>query len=226
VFRLPHDLLYFGNVPNVSLATTVFLKLAIAVLVTFLLGLAALASVIQVRRETVVYIEKKKSVENSVESQIGNNQEDSFDVDTIKKAIEVNGGEAVQQGLNAICEAVQAGQGAVFVSRIDKGKRVVELSHGYALVIAETPPQFEFGEGLVGQVAASVKSVYIDEVPEGYITIVSGLGTSSPRFLFLVPLANGKELKGVLEIATFQPLSEIKRKGIEEAAASLAQRIQ
>jgi methyl-accepting chemotaxis protein len=74
-------------------------------------------------------------------------------------------------------------------------------------------------------VAASGKSVYIDEVPEGYINIISGLGTSSPRYLLITPLTKGGDVKGVLEVATFQPLTERKRKQLEEMASMLAQRL-
>ena len=60
----------------------------------------------------------------------------------------------------------------------------VELKAGYALSIGEsTVIKYEFGEGLIGQSAASGNTLYVDDVPEGYIKIVSGLGSASPKYL-------------------------------------------
>ncbi len=225
IFTLPSDLLVYGSVANVSLATGVFIKLGVSVILTFLVGMAAVGIAIQVKKETIVYIEKKKKITENVDGTASNaTNSELLDLDQFKKSI-ANEPEFLQKGLNQLCESVQAGQGAIYLVQTEGGKKEVELKNGYALAVAETPPRFEFGEGLVGQVAASSKSVYIDEVPEGYINIISGLGTSSPRYLLIAPLTKGGEIKGVLEVATFQPIPERKRKQLEEMASVLAQRL-
>jgi hypothetical protein len=107
-----------------------------------------------------------------------------------------------------------------------EGKRILEVKYGFALTLAESQSiKFEFGEGLIGQAALSGQNLYLDEIPEGYIKIVSGLGTSSPRYLLIVPLKKENEVKGVIEIATFAPLKENTRKQVDEMAQILAGKI-
>ena len=64
---------------------------------------------------------------------------------------------------------------------------------GYALSIGEsTVIKYEIGEGLIGQSAASGNTLYVDDVPDGYIKIVSGLGSASPQHLLIVPVKKNK----------------------------------
>jgi len=226
LYSLPHDLVYQGNVANVSLATWVFIKLSTVIIATFLVGIIALGIAIQLKKETIVYVEKKKE-EDIQSNTITSDQVETLDLEEFSNSITVGtSASALQEGLNKICDFVQAGQGGLYVHQNSEGKREVELTYGFALAVAETAaPRFEFGEGLVGQVAASGNSVYIDEIPEGYITIISGLGTSSPRYLLILPMKQDGALKGVLEVATFQPVNEIKRKQVEEMASVLSKRL-
>jgi methyl-accepting chemotaxis protein len=102
----------------------------------------------------------------------------------------------------------------------------VELQRGYALAIGEsTIISYEFGEGLIGQAAAGGRSLYVDDVPEGYIKIVSGLGSASPKYLLIVPVKNEANVIGVIEIASFTPISEDQRKFTEESAQLIAEKI-
>jgi hypothetical protein len=53
-------------------------------------------------------------------------------------------------------------------------------------------------------VAKDKKILFIDEVPEGYIKIVSGLGSSSPRYMGVIPIIHNDETIALLEISTFE----------------------
>jgi len=68
--------------------------------------------------------------------------------------------------------------------------------------------EYKFGESLIGRVAKDAQSLYIDKLPEGYIIIFSGLGSSSPAHLAIIPIMHNEEIKGVLEIALFKPISK------------------
>jgi methyl-accepting chemotaxis protein len=108
----------------------------------------------------------------------------------------------------------------------EDGKRFAELKSGYALNLAESSViRFEFGEGLIGQAAASGNTLYVDDVPEGYIKIVSGLGSASPKFLLITALKKTGQVQGILEIASFSPINEDQRKFVEEAAQLIADKI-
>ena len=126
--------------------------------------------------------------------------------------------EKLQQGLNELCNQLNAGQGALYLA--NSKEKSLEMKSGFAVVLAEGEenPSFNWGEGLIGQVAASGKSLYLDELPEGYASrIESGLGSALPKFLFLLPIKKENEIIGVIEVATFTNLSEALRKQAQEA---------
>jgi methyl-accepting chemotaxis protein len=228
LFTLPHNLVMEGGLPTLELAWPVLINLFVSVGLTFILGIAAVHTALQSGNETVVYVEKKKEDQATAvqgDERVGGGLSD---LSSFRNGLQQAKGEneILQQGLNSLCQQVQAGQGALYQLKTGNGKKMVELKYGFALNVGETSvPRFEWGEGLIGQVAANGKTLYLDEVPEGYITIVSGLGTASPRYLLIVPMKKGEEVKGVLEIATFSPVHDAQRGRIEEMVQVLAEKI-
>ncbi|HMI68275.1 MAG TPA: GAF domain-containing protein [Cyclobacteriaceae bacterium] len=228
LFTLPHNLVMKGGLPTLELAWPVLINLFVSVGLTFILGIAAVNNAMQSGKETVVYLEKKKEDHVTAGKSDDGVAGELSDVSAFRAGLQQTKGEreSLQQGLNTLCQLLQAGQGAIYQLKTTGGKKIVELKYGFALTLGETSaPQFEWGEGLIGQAAASGKSLYVDEVPEGYITIVSGLGTASPRYLLIVPIKKGDEVRGVLEIATFSPLHEGQRGRLEEMVQVLAEKI-
>ncbi|MEK5182523.1 CHASE3 domain-containing protein [Paenibacillus odorifer] len=71
---------------------------------------------------------------------------------------------------------------------------------------------FYIGEGLVGQCAKEARVMQIQDLPEDYISIESGLGVSSPKSLLLLPISFSGEVVAVVEIAAFAPLTEFQIK--------------
>ena len=131
-----------------------------------------------------------------------------------------------QKFLQVICDQLSAGQGAYYEAFEAESIRKVRLSAGYALAVGESSEVvYDFGEGLVGQSAAEARTLYVDDIPEGYIKIVSGLGTASPRYLLIVPVVRGREVKGVVEIASFSAITDDERKYVEQAAALLIEKM-
>jgi len=59
---------------------------------------------------------------------------------------------------------------------------------------------FEGTESLVGQAAFSNRMIQLDNIPDNYIKIHSGLGNSTPRNLVLLPISNNGNVNGVLEL--------------------------
>jgi len=64
---------------------------------------------------------------------------------------------------------------------------------------------FEAGEGISGQVAKDKKMLNIRNVPEGYITVLSGLGKSNPQHLLVLPILKNAETEIIIELASFIP---------------------
>jgi putative methionine-R-sulfoxide reductase with GAF domain len=204
-----------------------FLKIYLVTGSTFLIGLSTVVSALRYKKEIVVFRDKiidKEDIRKEAAEQAGKT---TISLDVIHNCLSLSDKkQALTDSVKTICKQLDAGQGALYLATEENGKRIVELYAGYALHIGEsTILKFEFGEGLVGQVASSGTTLYVDEVPEGYITILSGLGSTSPRYLLLVPVASNDRLAAVLEIATFHKVTEDQRKFVEEAAQLMTEKI-
>lgn len=107
--------------------------------------------------------------------------------------------------ISNIVKYVNANQGAIYVLNDDDEKNpFLEMVSAYAYNRKKFIDEgFSLGEGLVGQAAIEKDTIYIDEIPEDYSTISSGLGEAKPRCLLIVPIIYNENLYGVLEFGSF-----------------------
>lgn len=204
-----------------------FLKVYLIIGGTFLIGLLTLVSSLRYKKEIVVFRDKlidKEEIKREAAEQAGRT---TISLDTVKTCLDETEAKAALSGaLQMICKQLEAGQGALYKASDDNGKRMVELYAGYALNMGEsTVLKYEFGEGLIGQVASSGSTLYVDEVPSGYITVLSGLGNASPRYIIIVPVKTKERVLGVIEIATFRRATDDQRKFVEESAQLMTEKI-
>ena len=68
----------------------------------------------------------------------------------------------------------------------------------------QEPGDFELGSALTGQTAKNQKVLRLTKIPENYITIFSGLGSSSPNSLMLAPAVHEGKTIGLIELAAFK----------------------
>ncbi|MEX0980627.1 MAG: PAS domain-containing protein [Bacteroidales bacterium] len=114
-------------------------------------------------------------------------------------------------------------QGGFFVISEQKGKRTLEMIACHAYDRNKFPDQtINWGEGLIGAVAIEKKSYYTDKIPDGYLTITSGLGRAGPRHLLIVPLVLNDEVFGVFELASFNKFEEHHIQLVERVAENTA----
>jgi methyl-accepting chemotaxis protein len=222
IYSLPHDLRLADGYQSS------FIPVYTGIAITFLVGGLTIWYALQYKNEVIVF--RDKQLENSIASSNGSDtsSQTTISLESVKSNLKEakNEKDILQSGLHAVCKQLDAGQGALYIASEKESKRIIELKSGYALSLAEsTVLSFEFGEGLVGQSAAGKKTLYVDEVPEGYIKIISGLGSASPKTLLLVPMYHNEKVLGVMEIAAFTPFSEDQRKFVEESAQLIANRI-
>ena len=194
----------------------------ITVAVTFILGALAVYLAFKNKKELIVY--KEKSAEQIQADAAAEAQRDTISLESVKNGIndKNNSKELFQEFMLTVCKQLKAGQGALYLITDNK----IKLTSGYALHVGENNTvEFELGEGLIGQAATEGRALYVDDIPEGYIKIVSGLGSASPRYLLIVPVKDQETVVGVIEIASFTDFKDEQKKFVEQAVELLASKI-
>lgn len=131
---------------------------------------------------------------------------------------------------NLISELVQyldANQGGVFVlNNDDLSDQYLDLAGCYAWDRVKFLEQHvREGDGLVGQVWQERQTLYITDVPDDYVKIVSGLGTANPKCILIVPMIVNGEIFGVIEVASFTEFQEHQISFVEKVAETTASTI-
>ncbi len=82
--------------------------------------------------------------------------------------------------------------------------------------------RIEWGEGLIGTCALERKTIALKNVPENYVSVTSGLGKATPKFLLIVPMIFNDDIHGVIEFASFNTFEKYQIDFIEKIAESTA----
>lgn len=124
--------------------------------------------------------------------------------------------------LRKLISYLEANQGGIFLINESEGKPFVALVASYAYNKKKyQEKQFGLHEGLIGQCIKENAPLYLEEIPEGYVQITSGLGEAQPKALLIVPIKTNEKVLGAVEVASFQSFlpNEI------QLAATLAERL-
>ena len=121
---------------------------------------------------------------------------------------------------------IGANQGGIFLINDDAENPELELKACYAYERRKyNQKSVSTKEGLLGACFMERASIYMTDVPLGYINITSGLGDDTPRALILAPLKVNDEIYGVMEIAGFKEFEPHVRDFVEKEAESIASTI-
>ena len=119
---------------------------------------------------------------------------------------------------------LNANQGAIFF--VDKDKNNTPILSQRATYAYEKRKQLlsrvEFGESLVGRCAKEKEIIYLENVPEGYTYITSGLGEETPKVLILSPMYIEDRVFGVIEIASFRTIEDYQIEFIKDVSERIA----
>jgi signal transduction histidine kinase/CheY-like chemotaxis protein/HAMP domain-containing protein len=115
-----------------------------------------------------------------------------------------------------------AQHGTFFLTEDHNGERRLRLIAGYGLrADKDAPIQYRIGQSLIGQVAKSKRPIVVDEIPQGYIKISSGLGEAHPANLAIMPVLFEDQVLGVVELASFTKFTPIQLAFLEQLAETL-----
>ncbi|MET9652388.1 HAMP domain-containing protein [Streptomyces sp. JL2001] len=119
--------------------------------------------------------------------------------------------------------AMPTGPGAGGAEPVGPGEGPYELrmrgSYGYSS--GSMPTSFRPGETLIGTAAEEKRTIQVN-VPPGYLKISSGLGEAAPAHVIVLPVLFEGKVLGVIELASFQPFTQIQRDFLNQLAELIA----
>nr|WP_306328140.1 HAMP domain-containing protein [Streptomyces venezuelae] len=136
--------------------------------------------------------------------------------------------------MSELTPVVSAQHGAFFVAMptgsansdaelVGEGDGSYELrmrgSYGYSA--GSMPTSFRPGETLIGTAAEEKRTIQLN-APPGYLKISSGLGEASPAHVIVLPVLFEGKVLGVIELASFQPFTQIQRDFLNQIAELIA----
>lgn len=211
----------FGKIQNIFLEYKISdiksintLLIAAIILTVFLFTLSILASSKQNNQdkysnnEIDIFDEKSKQLISDEDEK----DEELLDVESYVKKIlpkadsKLKLEKYTEKILSNIAKEFDIVQGLFFVK--DREKDIYHITGKYAYFGDEEPKSFNLGETLSGQVAKNKIALDLKDIPDDYITILSGLGSSSPNHLIIIPIIIEDKTIAIIELASFK---EFKR---------------
>jgi HAMP domain-containing protein/signal transduction histidine kinase/CheY-like chemotaxis protein len=116
-----------------------------------------------------------------------------------------------QRILSELAQVVNAQKGLFYILKQDENKQNQKLKLFATYAYGDNTKmnqEFALGQGLVGQCAVNKERILLTNVPKDYIKISSGLGKANPVNLIILPVLFEKEIKAVIELASFDTFSE------------------
>jgi|GEM_PF-3152323 len=124
-----------------------------------------------------------------------------------------------------LAELIKATQGAFYI--FDEDQNSLQMTAGYACTPQSVKQsEFKVGEGILGQIIKTKKTVYLQDLPEEGIVIESALTRVHSRSLLIVPLLYNEALQGVLEIAVIENIDDLHQELIKRLSKNLAAMLQ
>ncbi|WEH39353.1 HAMP domain-containing protein [Streptomyces sp. AM 2-1-1] len=93
-------------------------------------------------------------------------------------------------------------------------------SYGYSA--GSMPTSFRPGESLIGTSAYEKRTIQVDSAPPAYLKISSGLGEAPPAHVIVLPVLFEGKVLGVIELASFQPFTQIQQDFLNQLAEMIA----
>jgi HAMP domain-containing protein/CheY-like chemotaxis protein/signal transduction histidine kinase len=113
--------------------------------------------------------------------------------------------------LSELAPVVGAKHGVFYVmdSANNGAEPILKLTATYAYKERKNlSKQFHVGEGVVGQAAFEKQRILLQNAPDDYITINSGLGEAKPMQIVVLPIVFEGQVLAVMELATFTAFSD------------------
>jgi len=124
--------------------------------------------------------------------------------------------------LSELCPVVEAQQAEFYVLGGKDGSPQLTLLASFASEGKhDLGKQIGLGQGVVGQCALEKQKIVLDNLPHDYIRISSGLGEALARSVLVLPLIFEGQVKGVLELASFDGFNPSHKAFLDQLTESI-----
>src|SRR3546814_190666 len=82
------------------------------------------------------------------------------------------------------------------------------------------------GEGIAGQAVQQARLIRLDDVPDDYLKVSSGLGQGLPNSVVVIPTSDDDRINGVIELGFLRPLTDRDVELLELVAGNIGTSIE
>ena len=124
--------------------------------------------------------------------------------------------------ISTLTPLMEANLGAFYLSE-GEGKhstfrKVATYADGAADIGTET---FKLREGLIGQCALNKETIVLENVPDNYTLITTGLGSTKPSSIIIAPVIIKEEVIAVIEMATLTTFTDTHKNLLKKVLETL-----
>lgn len=131
------------------------------------------------------------------------------------------------QFITILVEYLGVNVGAFYIlNKPENEEPYFEMAGSYAINKSRSNTAISIHEGYLGVCYKDKQKLIINNLPQGYISLESGLGRVSLKNLILIPILLDNDLKGVIELASLEMLPDYKIALLDKLADNLASSIE
>lgn len=125
--------------------------------------------------------------------------------------------------IHNLVKVLKVNQGGIFlINTDDDSDQTLNLTAAFAFDRRKYHQKtFKLGESLVGACAIEEEQIYLENIPEDYIEIISGLGGANPRAILLMPIRHENKVLGVIELASFNTILDYQIEFVNQVAKNI-----
>ncbi len=117
--------------------------------------------------------------------------------------------------LSNLVKYIDAQQGAIFLPSHQEKTLILRSAYAYGRK-KFIEKEIRSDEGILGEVFQDGERVFMTDIPNDYTQISAGLGEAKPNCVLVVPLEAQEKVLGVLEVASFEILTETEIRLVEK----------
>jgi PAS domain S-box-containing protein len=132
-----------------------------------------------------------------------------------------------QLTITNLVKYIDAATGAMYITNTDDRDDIyLEQTAVFAYErIENQPKRFPVTDGILGKCYQSKTIIVVDSISENYLQIKSGLGSSLPKYVVLVPIINLDKVLGIIELSLFRDLKPYEFEFLANLGNSIANAI-